>query len=478
MLKKTLAFALILFGGPVWAGVHMLSFGVSPGGAPPPSTPSTSNEVIFGDGFEPTSPNGSAYLAMPADVIVNTPTTLLSRTIYVPTAGWAYLQSDGRYYSTTYPTGKLAEAYIKLDGVKVSNTSTVDWSNTSHVSQRCFNAIATAYLTQGYHDVALAADGLTFEVGAGSNLSVMTNAASQAYSSSLNTIGGPYSFSLPSAGLPDGSPLLPSSVVLSQAVSTQVGQPVVGFASFSETNAGRPGDAMAAIYSNGAEPTLSQSTWTDNDGYSVIELRAPMYGQALFTAAGTSMTVSLNATLFPWSIGGTQPDNVKYSIDSGATLISLVGGMTVVGSALTTGETHGNEVHWEDYICVGSNQGWPGCPVQGTDVQLLSKTFTVPAGHSGVVLFSSKTRMQGDGSDTGGQVVLFLKLDGVQVGSTGVQGITSFDGDSERTLSTSYMSAADKRLSPGTHTIQVWTNAAGGFIHMSVLGDLPLIYFD
>jgi hypothetical protein len=84
---------------------------------------------------------------------------------------------------------------------------------------------------------------------------------------------------------------------------------------------------------DGVQPTLSQAVWTDNDGYDAIELRAPMYSHAYFDASA-SHAISLNASLYPWSVNG-QADNVTYRIDKGAKLISLNGGMTLFGRALS-----------------------------------------------------------------------------------------------------------------------------------------------
>lgn len=478
------AVSLVLGSGLAQAGVSLTSFSIdSSGPVTPPVAPATSptnpaNEVIFGSDFETLSPTGtgSVYLSLNADAFVSGPRTVLSKTIYVPHDGWAYLQSDGRYFSSTMPTGGLARTYIMLDGVKISNDSTIDWTGGTHVSQHCFNAIAAAYLTQGYHDISLNAEGQSFYIGAGSNLSLVASAAAQAVVSTLANDAGPYSFSLPSGGLPDGS-TVPNFVVTSQYVSTTAGQPIISLASFSETNAGRNGDALLTIYKDGAQPTLSQATWTNNDGYPVIELRAPMYSHAYFDTSGGSSAISLNASLYPWSVNG-QPNNVTYQVDKSAQLVSLVGGMTLYGKVLSTWNSPQNESHFGYFWCIGSDQSWPGCPATNTEVKLATTTITVPATHSGEVFFTSKIRMQGDPSDGGGNVFLYLKIDGQPVSSYGVQGITAYDGASQRTLSTSYFTAGGLRLSPGSHTVEAWVKASGSFIHMTASADLPLIYFD
>ena len=437
-----------------------------------------SNEVIFGSDFEAPSPTGtgSIHLQLNSDRAVSgNPERLLEKTIWIPNDGWAYIESDGRYYSSIMPTGRLARVWIEIDGSSVSNDSTIDWTGGTHVSQHCFNAIAAVYLSRGYHDVSLVADGQSFYAGAGTSLSLVANVASDVEVSTLPADAGPYSFALPSGGLPDGS-VVPSYAVLSHTAATSPGSPIISMASFSETNAGRLGDALATIYLDGSQPTLSQSVWTNNDGYDVIERRAPMYAHAYFDT-GTSHFISLNASLYPWSVNG-QADDVTYRIDKGAKLLSLAGGMTLFGKALSLWNAPQDESHFGSFWCIGSSQNWPGCPQAGSDVKLASAMISVPATHHGEVFFTSKIRMQGDHTDGGGNVFLYLKVDGHATGTYGVQGITAYDGESQRTLTTSYFSAGSRRLAPGTHVIEAWTKATGTFIHMTASADLPLIYFD
>lgn len=116
-------------------------------------------------------------------------------------------------------------------------------------------------------------------------------------------------------------------------------------------NAGKNCDALAAIYKDGSQPTLSQSAWTNNDGYPVIELRAPMYSHVFFDTSGGSNTISLNASLYPWSDGGF-PDNITYSIDRSAKLISLAGGMSLFGKALSLWNSPQNESHVGYFWCI------------------------------------------------------------------------------------------------------------------------------
>lgn len=74
--------------------------------------------------------------------------------------------------------------------------------------------------------------------------------------------------------------------------------------------------------------------------------------------------------------------------------------------------------------------------------------------------------------------MLGISVDGVPQGSVGVQQIVLGSSNSQRTLSASYLAQGVHRLSPGPHTIQVWVQASGSFVHVVAFRDLPLLYFD
>jgi hypothetical protein len=114
----------------------------------------------------------------------------------------------------------------------------------------------------------------------------------------------------------------------------------------------------------------------------------------------------------------------------------------------------------------------------GTDVLLASQTINIPDHHSGVVMFAAKSRVQGDQTDAGGIIQMWLTVDGAPRGSVGLQQIKAPSGDSQRTISASYLAAGSNRLTPGSHTIQVYGRAEGSFIHIVLLRDVPLIWFD
>ncbi len=134
--------------------------------------------------------------------------------------------------------------------------------------------------------------------------------------------------------------------------------------------------------------------------------------------------------------------------------------------------------NWVDWRCIGSDEGWPGCPAVDTEVVLAEANLTIPSGHNGVVLFMAKSRVQGDASDGGGTVSLWLTVDGQGFSSTGVQQLRAPDVVSQRTISASVLTAGPRALAPGPHTVRVHARASGSFMHLALVKDLPLLWFD
>jgi len=56
-----------------------------------------------------------------------------------------------------------------------------------------------------------------------------------------------------------------------------------------------------------------------------------------------------------------------------------------------------------------------------------------------------------------------------------VQGLT---GESERTLTASYLAAGNNKLLPGIHKIKLYVKTYGNFKHLAVEQGIPLIWFD
>ncbi|RKP43975.1 hypothetical protein [Trinickia fusca] len=396
--------------------------------------------------------------------------TILTTTVTLPTASYVYVQSDGR----VFPAGAaIAALSIWADGGEISNDSVIDWSKTTNAQQHSYNVIGATYLAAGTHVLRVNAstlNGASFVVGAGSNLSVMTSPADTVMVSRVAQDTAPLSFA--TAGLKRGSPL-PHQPLVSQMINTG-GRATVALASGRAFLGGAPGDPLTAIYLNGQEPANNVGTWADNDTWKGAENQSPFFNHAFYAQPGNQATVSWDASALPYceddSCSGLV-NIVNYKVGAGSTLVTL-SGMTVAGSAPTAYTAYNRT----NYIDIGSSSG---VPPTGTNVVLAQADIVIPQGHNGVVLFTGKSRVQGDGADAGGTVSMWLAIDGVQRGSTGIQQLRLPDCVSTRTIGTSYLSAAPgERLAPGTHHVTLYGRADGSFKHMSMTRDLPLLWFD
>jgi hypothetical protein len=416
----------------------------------------------------------SDYQQLSGDISVSGTQTVLTSTITLGSPAWIYVQSDGRIV----PAGaSIAALSISADGAAISNTSIVDWSKTTNGQQHSFNAIGAAYLGAGTHVVKLAAstlNGAAFKVGAGTNLSVMTSPAQSVAVSRMSQDTSTLSFN--TANLKVGTPL-PNQTLLSHHFSIG-GESMIALASGRVFLNGSAGDPLTAIYLNGQEPANNVGSWSDNDMYRGAENQAPFFNHAFYPQLPDRSVVSWNASALPYCEDGGcsgSVNTVQYKVGADSTLVTLSGGMSVAGAYSTSASAYNRT----NYIGVGSTQGWPGVPPTGTDVVLAQVQITVPAGHNGIVLISGKSRVQGDQSDQGGTVSMWMTVDGVRRGSTGIQQLAYPDGVSTRTIGASYLSSAPaERLAPGLHTITLYGRADGNFKHLAMTRDLPLIWFD
>lgn len=98
-------------------------------------------------------------------------------------------------------------------------------------------------------------------------------------------------------------------------------------------------------------------------------------------------------------------------------------------------------------------------------------------------MFSAKAMVVTGSCNNSAIVKLKIKIDGVERGSHGVQGLGTPNVGSGRTLTASYLST-NPVLSAGSHTVQVVGNvtnvsgAAGSYFTLGMSRHLPLIYFD
>lgn len=243
---------------------------------------------------------GSRHLVVASDRLVGAgPVEVLSTTLEPDRAGWAYLHADGGFAPVGEP---IANAWIEVDGRRVSNESVVDWRGSRAPNRRAFNAIAAVHLPAGRSHVALrarAVDG-TMRVTAGSSLSVLTHAAEHAATAFLDAHSPWLEFD--TRGTAEGQPL-PRGRGWMPVLSVEAGNaggPVVAMASGRAWTSNRPGDAMWGIFLNGREPPLHSTTWSINDLFEGAELQAPMFMQALFPAPPRGSSVQLVASESPY----------------------------------------------------------------------------------------------------------------------------------------------------------------------------------
>lgn len=423
----------------------------------------------------------SKYKQLGSDVRVNVGTSiLLAETISLTAPGWVYVQSDGRYY----PGGAaLANAYITINGEKISNDSLIDWRGTSDPQQHSFNVIGAKHLPAGQHTVVLhgvAANAPAY-FGAGSNLSVLTDAATQVAVSVLGSDTAQLNFD--TTNTPEGSPIPTRgrTTILSVQAGNTAG-PLIAMVSGRNYVWGNYGDAMWGIFLNGQEPNIDSMTWSINDLWKAAELQAPMFAQAMFMTSPSNSSVQLVASESPYYYPvARQTNEVKYRIGANARLIALSGGISVSGKALNPGFSYDTQGQYRRYayVCIGTNGYNTYCPPTGSEVVLGQGQVCIPSWHNGVVLFSAKSRVQGDMADSGGTVSLQIKINGQPVGSTGVQQLgPAPNSESTRTISASYLSAGSSALPEGCHTAQVVARADGDFRNISMNADLPLLWFD
>lgn len=409
----------------------------------------------------------STYSELASDTVVGpADTAVITTSVSLAANSWVYIQSDGRYIPSA---AAIATARIFVDGAPVGNASVTDWSVSRSTQQHSYNAIAAVFLSAGSHTVQLHAasqNSQSFTMGAQSNLSVLVNPASSVSTAMRGTDSATISPNV--SGLSTTS-VLPTVAHVNIAVGGSSGQPTVLLSSARIYRFGNAGDPLTTITLDGNSLPNNQASWSDNDMYEYAENQAPFFTQAFIPSLVGSHTATLASSALPYS-----GEKVQYRVGADSTLVALTGGMSVVGAAAAPSDSH----NVTNYLCVGTSQGWSGCPAIGSDVIVAEGDIVVPAGHNGVVLVTGKTRIQADASDPGGQGFLYLTIDGVRRGALGVQQLASPSSSSTRTIGTSYLATGANALSPGTHHVVLHASTTGNFIHLAMTRDLPLIWFD
>jgi hypothetical protein len=170
----------------------------------------------------------SRYSQLPSDIeIVEGATVpLLSSTIHTAFPTWIYLQSDGRYF----PHGTaIASANVTIEGQTVSNGSIIDWRQSVARRQHSFNVIDSQYVSTGDHTIVLEAAtiGAATFFGAGSNLFVLTDAATSVTNPTLSSHS--QVFNLDTDHTPEGTTLSPAgrATLISSPAGNAANTPVV-----------------------------------------------------------------------------------------------------------------------------------------------------------------------------------------------------------------------------------------------------------
>ncbi|MEN1941410.1 hypothetical protein WCE41_09760 [Luteimonas sp. MJ246] len=426
---------------------------------------------------------GSRYLELAADRVVEAaPALLLETTLDMPRAAWIYLQSDGVHAPVD---ATQANAYITVDGRLASNDSIIDWRGSRAPNQHAFNAIGAVRAGPGRVHIALRARtaGGKALVKAGANLSILAEPAARVVEMRMDEASPWLDFD--TRDTPEGTPIPERGrrALLAAAAGNAAG-PVVAMASGRSYVSQSPGDAMWGLFLNGRESPLDSATWSINDLFAPgAEVQAPMFVQALYPDPPANSEVQLVASESPYYKPRMASTNAaRYRVGRGARLVTLAGGMRVFGRGLAPKHDYAaNGRHRRyAYTCIGTNGYRPEkCPPLGGDVVIGKGRACIPPGHNGVVMFSAKTRIQGDEADPGGTVSLRLRINGRDVGATSRQTLGPLPHSvSTRTIGASYLATGKRALPEGCHDVEAVGHATGDFRNISYNVDLPLLWFD
>ena len=405
--------------------------------------------------------NTSTYQELGSDFLVQVNNlsgqVLLTTTLQLTADQDVLFSSDGRFYP--WQQNGLAVMEIRLDGGLISNGSAFDFRSASRPEQRSFNCIGLSHVLAGSHTVQLVGynhpsiKGGQFEVGSGTNLSVIVHPANNAISASLSADSGVINVQTGGIQSPNPLPYQPILTISPQGT----GDPIIALASSRVigTSIYSQGDAMIGIYVDGACPANDSQQWSVSDLTTDSGMHAPVFSQRILTGRFGAATIQLAATELP--IGSE--NQVQYRVGSQANLIALSGGTPIFGSATQNSNT--NQCTPNSYFGPFTGTYW-------------NKSFTVSPGQNGNVFLLLKTRvLDCNASDGPGTASLKLNLDGNRVGNYGIMQYAQGDGCHQNTLSSSYLA---KNLSIGTHTVSA-TIYQSGLPNLAASGDLGLIYF-
>jgi hypothetical protein len=453
-------------------------------------------------------------LTDPGILVGNAVRTAVSTTVTLKQQSSVFVCSDGRVFPGPGSASKpRASLRLYIDGQPYGNETAIDWGMVawSNTGQHCFNAIATEVLNAGNHVFEMRAAASTPNASkytvSEASISVLVDGAdylqSGDYGSSPNCCQT-YNYDVTSMisqfgckllGRQDTYGLLPFQAMIDIPFAIKKEETVYFMASGISDHSLCAGDAMWCIAidntlpasPNNAFSTYHRAQYTVNDLFVGAELEAPMYCQGRMIPGetawpGGSGTVSLVSSEFPYCFSSGSPcqtnqNPIQYTVNPTTTLVVLKGEMVVHGSANTLLQT--DPIQGNEYVCInGTSSPTTFCFPMGTEVDVAQGILEVPQDHSGVVFFSAKVRCQAGSTNDKGSVFIWLEIDGVRVGGTGVQQL-ALGSDSQRTLTISYLAAENNALTAGSHIVKLRSKCSGQFKHLLLHNDgSMLVWFD
>lgn len=436
-----------------------------------------------------------------------------------------FLHAEGRII----PFSGKAVAMLRLvqNNQNVGSTSMIDWSSSydNALAQHMFNLIGVVKLQPGLNSISLSAinlkDGVSYRIGGGASLAVLETSAEKIQIQELTADSSAFQDKIIPRFLkankdemkvmiekvikaekevinnPKALSVFNESYVTENAqkflqLKDKLKKSAAILMSGSFFYSGRPigddglrsgyGDAAAGIsFSNSSKlkcPDSKKASWAVNDLWPGAETTSPVFAHGLYQEGQPDNLVSAIGVPFRWPYWAlsVHPNASKFSIGAKTALISIEN-PKILSKELSSFEQSCNQ---NLTVCIGSDSNFSGCGKLNNVVSLKSTQIMIPQGHDGIVMFVAKTRVAGGDNDRGdrGFAHLAILIDGKKVGTEGIQELTLGHADSQRTISASYLSTSQNRLSEGMHTVEVVGWGEGRFSHLMYFQDLPLLYFD
>ncbi len=418
----------------------------------------------------------SSFTKINNDVIINrsAPITIISKKINLSKIQNVLVVADGSFLP--YIKQGKGQVIIKVDGkTSTSNRSIIDWRNAKVHLPHAFNCISAIKLNKGTHVIKLIAfvdietPNTNFKIGKGSGMSILVDAAPNMILSSPEDPSQIINLDTSKKG---GLSPLPEVNVMTNKIN--VGSNPVSVVSLASGTSRREcgdGDALWGIFLNKEDCINNgKSQWSVQDLLAEAEIEAPMFLHSYHTLVGDN-DISLKAS----ELSFTYFENaVCYKINKDSKLVSLYG-MKFSGKAEIR-NTYCNREEWGFFGSTSKNAKY--YREIGVPYPVLTKEINIPDDHNGIVLFLAKFRLQAGPNNDEGEASLWINIDGTDIGTISFQGFKKPHSDSSRTISASYLSAGDKRLAPGKHTVTVYLKSEGRFEQIANSFDLPLVYFD